>query len=477
MVEKAKSGHPGLPLGAAPMAYVLFALHMNHDPSDSKWHNRDRFVLSAGHGCALLYSILHLCGYRITMDDLKQFRQFGSVTPGHPEYGLTDGVEATTGPLGQGFAMGVGMAAAERLLGDCFNSADEKIIDHHTYGIISDGDLMEGISSEAASLAGTMGLGKLIYLYDDNHISIEGDTSLAFTENVKQRFEAYGWHAQKISDGNDIEAISRAVEKAKEEDKKPSIIIVRTNIGHGSPGQGTAAVHGEPLGREGLKKTKEFYGFDPGKTFFVPKEVYGHFMKAAERGLRRREEWKAKVSNYKNKYPEQAELLDKYLRGNINPELEKNTVKFSEDDGPLATRAASEKVMNNIEKYMTEFTGGSADLSPSTKTYLHGYGDIGVAGGCARNLHFGVREHAMGGIINGMALHGGVIPYSATFLSFSDYMRPPIRLAALMKIHSIFVFTHDSIGLGEDGPTHQPVEHLNSLRMIPGLTVMRPAYP
>ncbi|HDT15488.1 MAG TPA: transketolase [Firmicutes bacterium] len=475
MVEKAQSGHPGLPLGAAPMAYTLFSRFMRHNPSDPEWRDRDRFILSAGHGCALLYSLLHLYGYGISIEDLENFRQPGSKTPGHPEYGITPGVEATTGPLGQGFAMGVGMAIAERTLADCFNGPEDKIIDHYTYGIVSDGDLMEGISSEAASFAGAMGLGKLIYLYDANHISIEGDTSITFTENVKQRFESYGWHTDKVEDGNSIEDITEAIERAKAQKTKPSLIIVRTLIGYGSPVQDTGKAHGEPLGEENLKKTKEFYGWSADSYFYVPEEVKNNFEKMAEKGRLLQEKWENDAVEYKKKYPENAELLEKYLIRNINPELGENILKFSPADKPIATRAASEKIMNNIEKYMTEFIGGSADLAPSTKTKLHGYGSIGVAGGCARNLHFGVREHAMGAIINGMALHGGLIPYSATFLTFSDYMRPAIRLGALMNIHSIYIFTHDSIGLGEDGPTHQPVEHLNSLRMIPNLVVMRPA--
>jgi len=475
MVEKAKSGHPGMPLGAAPMAYILFSRFLKHDAENQKWVDRDRFILSAGHGCALLYSLLHLYGYGISMDDLKQFRQYGSKTPGHPEYGKTPGVEATTGPLGQGFGMGVGMAIAEKVLGDCFNTPELKIIDHYTYGIVSDGDLMEGISSEAASLAGTMKLGKLIYLYDENHISIEGDTSITFGENVAERFDAYGWQTIKVGDGNDIEEISRAIEKARNEKQKPSLIIVRTHIGFGSPKQDTGEAHGEPLGEDGVRKTKEKLGWPADKSFYVPEEVSQHFRRMAFNAGEKVKDWRDLVEKYGKKNPQQAELLNKYLEGRINRKLEENILKFFPKDGPVSTRVASEKVMNNIEKYMTEFMGGSADLSPSTKTLLHGYGDIGVASGCARNMHFGVREHAMGAITNGIALHGGLIPYCATFLIFSDYMRPAIRLAALMKTHSIFIFTHDSIGLGQDGPTHQPVEQISSLRMIPGMTVIRPA--
>ncbi len=474
IVENAKSGHPGMPLGAAPMAYVLFSKFLKFTPENPKWFDRDRFVLSAGHGCALLYSLLHIFGYKVTIDDLKSFRKFGSNTPGHPEYGKTDGVEATTGPLGQGFAMGVGMAIAEKILADCFNKENIKIIDHYTYAIVSDGDLMEGVSSEAASLAGTLKLGKLIYLYDDNNITIEGNTTLAFAENVKGRFEAYGWHTQVVPDGNDLSAISQAIENAKKETEKPSLIIIRTHIGYGSPKQDTPSVHGEPLGEENLKKTKEFFGFLPEKYFFVPEEVYEFAKKLKEQKIKQYEEWEKIFENYKNKYPEEADLLQKYIMGNINKELLRN-LKFFDSGQEIATRFASGKTMNIIDKYFTEFIGGAADLAPSTKTYLEGFGSMGISTTCARNIHFGVREHAMGAITNGIALHGGLIPYCATFLAFSDYMRPAIRLAAIMQTHSIFVFTHDSIGVGEDGPTHQPIEQLSSLRLIPGITVIRPA--
>lgn len=476
MVENAKSGHPGMPLGAAPMAFTLFTRFLKHNPENPKWFDRDRFILSAGHGCALLYSLLHLCGYNLTLEDLKQFRKFKSKTPGHPEYGLTPGVEATTGPLGQGFAMGVGMAIAEKALADCFNREDFKIIDHYTYAIVSDGDLMEGIASEAASLAGTLKLGKLIYLYDDNDITIEGNTTIAFTENVKGRFDAYGWHTQCVEDGNDIEAISKAIENAKNEKEKPSLIIIRTHIGYGSPKQDTPSVHGEPLGEDALKKTKEFFGFPKDKMFFIPDEVYEFFKELNKKWKREYENWSELFKEYEKKYYQEADLLKKYISGNINEELLSNLKFFeSAEIKSLATRFASGKTMNLIEKYFTEFIGGSADLAPSTKTYLEGFGSLGISKTCARNIHYGVREHAMGAITNGLALHGGVIPYCATFLAFSDYMRPAIRLAALMQTHSIFIFTHDSIAVGEDGPTHQPVEQLSSLRMIPGLTVIRPA--
>ena len=475
MVEKAKSGHPGLPLGAAPFVYTLWSKFLSINPSNPVWMNRDRFILSAGHGCALLYSLLHLAGFDISVDDLKAFRQWGSITPGHPEYGRTPGVEATTGPLGQGFAMGVGMAIAERSLAGCFNKPGFKLIDHYTYAVVSDGDLMEGVASEAASLAGTLKLEKLIYLYDDNDISIEGKTSIAFTENVKERFDSYNWHTQVIADGNNIKAVEAAISRAKKQAERPSLIIIRTKIGYGSPKQGDASVHGEPLGWDAARRTKEFFGFDPDKTFYIPAQVDRNFDRLRKKWAKQEEAWNELFAEYKEKYPKEAKLLEKYISGHINRNLKPNLLPFAVSDGPMATRTASGKVMNQVELYMTEFIGGSADLAPSTKTLLNGHGSFGIAGMCERNLHFGVREHAMGAIINGMALHGGLIPYSATFLTFSDYMRPPIRLAALMQTHSIFIFTHDSIGLGEDGPTHQPVEQLSALRLIPGLTVIRPA--
>ncbi len=475
MVEKAKSGHPGLPLGAAPFVYTLWSRFLRQNPANPKWYNRDRFILSAGHGCALLYSLLHLSGFQLTMDDLKAFRQYGSKTPGHPEYGLTPGLEATTGPLGQGFAMGVGMAIAERAMAGCFNKPGFDLIDHFTYAVVSDGDLMEGIASEAASLAGTLKLGKLIYLYDDNDISIEGNTSLAFTENVKERFDSYGWNTQIITDGNNTKAVEEAIKKAREHRHRPSLIIIRTHIGFGSPKQDDASVHGEPLGWDAARKTKEYFGFDPEKSFYVPQEVTDNFAKMGKKWAHEEAAWDKLFNSYNKAYPKEAKLLEKYVSGHINRNLKDNLLPFKTEEGPMATRTASGKIMNQIEIYMTEFIGGSADLAPSTKTMLNGHGSFGIAGMVERNLHFGVREHAMGAIVNGMALHKGVIPYSATFLTFSDYMRPAIRLAALMKTHSIFIFTHDSIGLGEDGPTHQPIEHLSSLRLIPGLTVIRPA--
>lgn len=474
MVEKAKSGHPGLPLGAAPMAYVIWSKFLKHNPKNPLWRGRDRFILSAGHGSALLYSLLHLSGYGVSMEDLKQFRQFGSVTPGHPEYGITPGVEATTGPLGQGFAVGVGMAIAEKALAQCFNRKEIKPVNHRVYAIVSDGDLMEGVTSEAASLAATLKLGRLIYLYDDNDISIEGDTRIAFTENVRARFEAYGWQVQEVSDGNDVGAIENAVSLAVEDEEKPSLIIIRTRIGFGSPKEGSAGAHGEPLGAENVKKTKEFFGFPADKDFYVPEEVRAHFNEIAEKGASEEKEQDEVMKMYRKEYPKEYDLLERHQSGSINEELLEN-LEFFEAGTKTATRTASGKIMNLIEKYFAGLMGGSADLAPSTKTELKDGGSFGISGLCSRNIHFGVREHAMAAITNGMALHGGLIPYCATFLAFSDYMRPAIRLAAIMQCRSIFIFTHDSIGLGEDGPTHQPVEHIPSLRLIPGLTVIRPA--
>jgi len=475
-VEKAGSGHPGMPLGAAPMAYVLWDRVMRHNPRNPSWFNRDRFILSAGHGSALLYALLHLYGYGLTLEDLKRFRQWGSKTPGHPEYGLTPGVEATTGPLGQGFGMGVGMAIAERFLAQCFNTEEHRLVDHYTYAIVSDGDLMEGISYEAGSLAGTLKLGKLIYLYDDNHISIEGETDIAFTENVRERFTAYGWHVQRVGDGNDIDAIEAAVTKAQKVVDRPSLIIIRTHIGYGSPKQDSASAHGEPLGAEALRETKEALGWPADKTFYVPPEAAEHFKEAAARGEVFEEEWRDMLRSYTERYPDLAKDLEQVIRGVLPLGWDKDLPLYSPKDGPMATRSASGEVMNELSRRLPHYlAGGSADLAPSTKTLLHGYGDFGFGSYCSHNLHFGVREHAMGAIVNGMALHGGTLPYGATFLIFSDYMRPALRLAALMDVHVIFIFTHDSIGLGEDGPTHQPVEQLMGLRAIPGLTVLRPA--
>jgi transketolase len=474
-VQKANSGHPGTPMGAAPMAFALWTRFLRHNPRNPKWPDRDRFVLSAGHASILLYSLLHLSGYDLPLAELQRFRQWASMTPGHPEYGHTPGVEATTGPLGQGFADGIGMAIAEQFLAAHFNRPEHEVINHHVYGIVSDGDLMEGISSEAASLAGHLGLGKVVYLYDDNDISIEGDTSLTFTEQVGKRFEAYGWQVLR-ADGNDVEAISAAIEAARQEEAKPSLIVVSTEIGYGSPHkQGTAAAHGAPLGEEEVRLTKRALGWPEEPAFFIPDEALAEFRKAVSRGREMEEDWDGRFSAYAAAFPTLAELFDSVMAGGLPAGWDRDLPTFSEEDGPMATRQASGKVLNTIAANLPTLIGGSADLAPSTSTHLKGYGDFGFDEWAGHNMHFGVREHAMGGIVNGMALHGGVIPYGATFLVFSDYMRPAIRLASLMRCHSIFIFTHDSIGLGEDGPTHQPIEHLASLRAMPQFTVLRPA--
>ncbi len=474
-VQRAKSGHPGMPMGAAAMAYVLWTRFLKHNPSHPKWVDRDRFILSPGHGSMLLYSFLHLTGYDLPLEELKRFRQWGSKTPGHPEYGHTPGVEVTTGPLGQGFANGVGMAIAERFLACAFNRPGHEIVDHYTYAIVSDGDLMEGVSSEAASLAGTLRLGKLIYLYDDNEISIEGSTDIAFTESVGRRFEAYGWHVQHV-DGNDLDGVEAAIRSAQAEKERPSLIVARTHIGFGSPGrQDTSKAHGEPLGEEELRATKKALDWPAEPSFLVPTEALTHFRRAVSRGADTEAEWERRIKTYAGAFPEEARQLTGMMSGELPRGWDSDIPHFTPSEGPMATRAASGKVLHGLAAQVPGLVGGSADLAPSTSTYLKGYGDLGVAQWCARNMHFGVREHAMGAIANGMALHGGLIPYTATFLAFSDYMRPPIRLAALMGIRVIFIFTHDSIGMGEDGPTHQPVEHLISLRAIPGLLTLRPA--
>ena len=472
-VEQAKSGHPGLPLGAAPMAYVLWDRFLKHNPIHSKWVDRDRFVLSAGHGSALLYALLHVYGYDLPIEEVKKFRQFESQTPGHPEYGMTPGVEATTGPLGQGFAMGVGMAAAEKHLAAVYNKPEFPIVDHFTYGIVSDGDLMEGVCAEAASLAATLGLGKLIYLYDDNHITIEGNTDIAFTENVRLRFQAYGWQVITVPDGNDINLITEAIRLAKEDKERPSLIAVRTQIGFGSPKQGTASSHGEPLGADAAAATRQTLAWPPEPRFLVPADAAAHFRKAAERGQTGEEQWSQLFAQYQVRYPEEAVSYHNAMEGKLPNGWAEKIPAFPA--GGMATREASGKIMNKIAALVPALVGGSADLAPSTKTFLDGLGDFGAANPAGRNFHFGIREHAMGAMVNGMALHGGLIPYGATFFVFVDYMRPALRLAAIMQTHSIFVFTHDSIGVGEDGPTHQPVEQLASLRSIPGLTVLRPA--
>ena len=474
-VQRANSGHPGTPMGAAAMAYTLWTRFLRHNPGDPHWPNRDRFVLSPGHASLLLYALLHLTGYDLPLDELKRFRQWGSKTPGHPEYGLTPGVEAATGPLGQGFGMGIGMAIAERILAEHFNRPGHTLIDHFVYGIASDGDLMEGISSEAASLAGTLKLGKVVYLYDDNDISIEGSTEIAFTEQVGDRFDAYGWHVQRV-DGNDIEAVAQAIAAARDETERPSLIVARTVIGFGSPHEaGTAAIHSGPLGDDEVRATKRALGWQEEPPFYIPPEALAEFRKALDRGSAWDDEWRARVAAYERDYPDAARSFAQALAGELPEGWYNMLPAFSSADGELATRVASGKVLNAIVPALPTLVGGSADLAPSTDTYLKGYGDFEFDQWCGHNMHFGVREHAMGAIVNGMALHGGVIPYGATFLVFSDYMRPSIRLAALMNTHSIFIFTHDSVALGEDGPTHQPIEHLASLRAMPNLTVLRPA--
>ena len=475
-VQKAKSGHPGAPLGAAPMAYALWDRFLKHNPNDPTWPNRDRFVLSCGHASALLYSLLHLTGYDLPMDELKQFRQWGSKTPGHPEHGLTPGVEATTGPLGQGFGNAVGMALAERWLAGQYNRPGHEIIDHHTYAIVSDGDLQEGIASEAASMAGTLGLGKLIMLYDDNDISIEGDTDITFRENVVERFQAYGWHVIGPIEGMDVENVATALTAAKTETGKPSIIVCRTVIGYGSPNKaGKGSAHGDPLGEEEVGLTKEALGWAAQDAFSVPAEAGAHLGQATERGKAKQAEWNAAFSEYREAFPEDAQQLDDALRGKLPAGWEDGLNGLFDKPDPIATRSASGVVMNAISKGVPAFIGGSADLAPSTRTILDDSGHIGNGEFSGNNLHFGVREHAMGAVANGISLHGGAIPYTATFLVFSDYMRPSIRLGALMGKQVIYVFTHDSIGVGEDGPTHQPIEHLMALREIPGLVVSRPA--
>jgi transketolase len=472
-VEKAKSGHPGAPLGCAPIAYLLFHKLMKHDPSDPKWIDRDRFVLSNGHASALLYGVLHLCGYGLPISQLEQFRQFGSHTPGHPEYGDTPGVEVTTGPLGQGFGMAVGMATAERHLAAVYNRDEFKIVDHHTYVLCGDGDLMEGISHETASLAGTLGLGKLIVLYDDNLISLDGPTELSYTEDVTKRFEAYHWHVQYVADGNDLVAIEKAILAAKAETERPSLIRVRTVIGYGSPKAGTNKAHGEALGADAVKATKKNLGWPEDKTFYVPEEAAANWSEAKPRGKKEHEVWTAKFKEYEKTYPEPAAEFDRTIKAKLADGWEKKIPTFPTDK-PIATRNAGQSVMQAIENAVPELFGGAADLTTSTKTIFKDSPSFHVDPK-GRNVFFGVREFGMMAMVNGMAAHGGLIPFGSTFFVFSDYCRPALRLAALMGIHSLFVFTHDSVGLGEDGPTHQPIEHLMSLRMIPHFTDFRPA--
>ena len=473
-VEEAGSGHPGMPLGAAPMAYVLWDRFLKHNPNSPEWPNRDRFVLSAGHGSALLYALLHLYGYDLPLAELKNFRQLHSKTPGHPEYGHTPGVETTTGPLGQGFANGVGMALAERYLSSTFNTEEHPLVDHYTYGIVSDGDLMEGLSAEAGALAGHLGLGKLIYLYDQNCISIEGETDLAFTERVATRFDAQGWHVQHVEDGNDLDDIEAAIDTAQDATERPSLICVRTHIGYGSPQQDTADVHGSPLGDDDLAATKEHFGWPTEPRFHVPEDAYEHCRRVLRTGAEQETAWQETVEAYREAHPDSCRLFLRAMEGEV-PEYEAEQVPaFQPEDGPLATRNASGETLQALADNICTLVGGSADLAPSNKTHLEGYGTF-QADQTGRNLHFGVREHAMGAITNGIARHGGLLPFDATFFTFSDYMRPALRLAALMDLHRVTVFTHDSIALGEDGPTHQPVEHLMALRSIPNYTVLRPA--
>ena len=475
MSEKARSGHPGLPLGAAPMAYTLWDRILRHNPANPRWANRDRFILSAGHGCELLYSLLHLTGYDITLDDLQNFRQWGSKTTGHPEYDLDLGIEATTGPLGQGVAMAVGMAVAEAHLAARFNRDGFPVVDHFTFVLAGDGDLMEGISSEAASLAGTLQLGKLICLYDNNQISLDATTDHVFTEDRCGRFRSFGWQVISVPDGNDIEAIDAAIREAMAEKQRPSLIAVRTHIGYGSPLHDSPKVHGEPMGLENARATRKNLGWPDLPPFSVPANVQTHYRQAIQRGTALEKEWIEMRGRYSEKYPDLSRQLENMMDGVLPKNWDSGLPSFSPSEGPMATREASGKVMNAIASALPGFVGGSADLAGSNRTTLKGLGDLGFGDNQGRNIHFGVREHAMAAMVNGMALHGGLIPFGATFFNFSDYMRPSLRLAALMGVHSTFIFTHDSIGLGQDGPTHQPIEHLTSLRAMPGLTVFRPA--
>ncbi|WP_339200003.1 transketolase [Aeribacillus sp. FSL k6-2211] len=475
-IEKANSGHPGMPMGAAPMAYALWTKFMNINPENPNWFNRDRFVLSAGHGSMLLYSLLHLSGYDLSMDDIKSFRQWGSKTPGHPEYGHTPGVDATTGPLGQGIAMAVGMAMAERHLAATYNKEGYNIVDHYTYVICGDGDLMEGISSEAASLAGHLKLGRLIVLYDSNDISLDGDLNKSFSENVEERFKSMGWQVLRVEDGNNIEEISKAIEEAKLDEQRPTLIEVKTTIGYGSPNKaGTSSVHGSPLGPEEAKLTKEAYAWTFEEDFYVPAEVYEHFEKnVKERGKQKEIEWNNLFEKYEKEYPE----LAKELKAAINGELPENwdqSLPFYEEGKSVATRSSSGEVLNAIAEKVPYFFGGSADLAGSNKTTIKGSGNFSAEDYSGRNIWFGVREFAMGAALNGMALHGGLRVFGGTFFVFSDYLRPAIRLAALMNLPVTYVFTHDSIAVGEDGPTHEPIEQLASLRAMPNLSVIRPA--
>ena len=474
-VQQANSGHPGLPMGAAAMAYTLWTRHLRHNPRNPKWAGRDRFILSGGHGSMLLYSLLHLTGYELPLDEIRNFRQFESKTPGHPEYGLTPGVETTTGPLGQGFATGVGMAIAATHLAATFNQPGHEIIQSYIYGIVTDGDLMEGVSSEAASLAGHLQLGRIIYLYDDNHISIDGSTDLAFTEDRCARFEAYHWHVQQVEDGNDVEAIDAAIRAAKA-DPRPSLIAVRTTIGFGSPKrQGTAKAHGEPLGEEELKAAKENLGWPVEPRFLIPGDVMEFYREAVEHGREREADWRMRLEAYTRMHPALGAELERRLSGQLPENWDVDLPTFPVDAKGMATRASSGKVLDAISRQLPELVGGSADLTPSNNTKFEEAGDFQKDNPAGRYLRFGVREHAMGAALNGINLYGGMIAYGGTFLIFSDYMKPAIRIAAISHIPSIFVFTHDSVGLGEDGPTHQPIEHLAALRAVPHLSLIRPA--
>ncbi len=490
-VQAANSGHPGMPMGAAAMAYALWTRFLRYNPADPAWFNRDRFVLSAGHGSMLLYSLLHLTGYDLPLEELKRFRQWGSKTPGHPERGHTPGVEVATGPLGQGFGNGVGMAMAEAWLGARYNRPGHHIIDHFTYAICGDGDLMEGVTQEAASLAGHLRLGKLIYLYDQNHISLAGATDLTFTEDVAARFEAYGWHTRTVTEGNDIEEVSSAIREAQDEVERPSLILVHTHIGYGSPKkQDTFAAHGSPLGEEELQAAKKALAWPTMDKFYLPPAAVEHFRRALPRGAAEQKAWEAKFAAYRQEFPAEARELEQAISGKLPEDWAADLPKWKPEDKPIATRVAGGEVMNALAKRIPNLVGGSADLNPSTNTGLKGGGDFqpsewagpgtaGAVGGpwdyAGRNMAFGVREHAMGAAVNGLAAHGGVLPFSATFLVFSDYMKPSIRLGALSQLKVFYVFTHDSIAVGEDGPTHEPVEQVAGLRAIPGLNVIRPA--
>jgi transketolase len=475
-VQKAESGHPGLPLGMAPAAYVLWTKFLRHNPKNPKWQNRDRFLLSAGHGSMLIYSLLHLTGYDLPLDELKRFRQFGSKTPGHPENVLTPGVEITTGPLGQGFANGVGLAMGAAHLAANFNKDDFPIIDHHIYAIVSDGDLMEGVASEAASLAGHLKLGKMIYLYDDNHVTIEGFTSLAFSENVPQRFEAYGWHTLTVADGNELASIEEAIRTAQNVTDRPSLISVKTTIGFGMPTAGTRKAHSDAPGADAVRETKRALGWDEDKEFYIPDAALKHFREAVERGAKQEQEWNELVERYAREHETEGRAWQTIIKGEL-PEGWESKLPTFENAKPMATRAASGEVINALAPVIPALIGGSADLGPSTNTDIKDGGSFEAGSYGGRVLHFGIREHAMGAALTGMSLNGGLIPFGATFMCFADYMKPAIRLACLSEVQAIYVFTHDSIGLGEDGPTHQPIEQLAMLRALPHLFVIRPADP